>query len=708
MEPTVFDSVILAGGFGKRMLPLTCDIPKPMLPVAGETAYSRVMKLLRGNGFVSTAVTTMYLPEMIEHAACNRELGGTTEFFREDSGSPLGSAGAVKALADRLSERFCVISGDAVCSFPLASLFEDFEKSGADAAMLLYRVKDAGEYGTVCVSGGEVTGFCEKPSVRDTLSDLVNTGIYFLKKDAFAESCGGRTECDFGKNVFPTLLRSGKRIKGYVPEGFWFDIGSFYEYHRCNMFISHGENLIGRHVSVHPEAKIVNCLVFDGAVIGKSVVCGSIVGRDAVIGNGCFIPPGCVIGPECELRDGAALEPGRITDRGETVSPGANGYFKKAGQALELGDESIRADKDDRAFFVNFGSYAVKNRAKAAVIAQSEEEEGFAAELACGAAGSGCDIYVCSRLGPAEAAFAAKSFGLERVFHIAAVGENLEIRIYGKDGMPIAREEIRDLTLSGKAERFPGGKISALARGEIIKRYAAELRESTGAGRQTQIRLRGGKNESFAAEVAAELKAGEGGDCVFSIGADGASASALLDSGREISYWHLLAECLILSGKRTVALPNDTPTYAESLLRSHAIEPVFYGDGQSAERAAAADEPITRDGTRLIFTLAELLRKNGLTLESATDSLAPFTVLTRSVYADKEKVPALIAELRGEYGGRRCVGFDIGDGHVSVFPSAAGAFKIVAEAVDSETAEEISLRAMEMIEKRDGNDRKAR
>ena len=169
-----FDSVILAGGFGTRLRPLTDTVPKPMLKVAGVPVFVRAVRLLRENGFLSTAVTTMYLPEQVENA-----LPGESglEFLRESEASPLGSAGAVIALGGRLAEVFCVLSGDAVCDFPLGKLKNEFASGGCSAAILLARVSDAGEYGTVCLENGYVTGFREKPSAKDTLSDLVNTGI---------------------------------------------------------------------------------------------------------------------------------------------------------------------------------------------------------------------------------------------------------------------------------------------------------------------------------------------------------------------------------------------------------------------------------------------------------------------------------------------------------------------------------------------------
>ena len=174
-----FDSIILAGGFGRRLSPLTDTIPKPMLPIANQSAFIRNMGLLRENGFMNTAVTTMYLPEKIENTDIQ---SGYVEYIRETD--PLGSAGAIGALKSRTEDCILVMSGDSICNYDLKSAKEEFLKSGCDAAILLSRREDSGEYGSVCLCEGKVTELCEKPSVRDTLSDLINTGIYFLSKKA--------------------------------------------------------------------------------------------------------------------------------------------------------------------------------------------------------------------------------------------------------------------------------------------------------------------------------------------------------------------------------------------------------------------------------------------------------------------------------------------------------------------------------------------
>ena len=686
-ESGLFDSVILAGGFGTRLRPLTDTVPKPMLKVAGMPVFLRAVRLLRENGFLNTAVTTMYLPEQIEDAA-RGESG--LEFFRESSGSPLGSAGAVAALCGRMADVFCVISGDAVCDFPLAELKTAFTSGGCAAAILLARVSDAGEYGTVCLENGLVTGFCEKPSAKDTLSDLVNTGIYFFRRDRF-EGFSGNT--DFARDVFPALMQRGEKIAGYLPEGRWFDIGSFYDYHRCNMFYTGGENARGTHISLHPEATVERCVISDGVTVGRSAVYGSIIGENAVIGNGCFVAPGCVIGAGAELRDGAATAPGTVIERNAAVFAARGGGFPGASRSAEFGDESINGLSAGGGFFALGAVLAA--RGDVFVCAESKREEMLARELACGAAASGSECAVCVGLSAAAAAFAAREFRADTTVHIALAGDAPQARVFGADGMPVPRETARSVMHSRPKPACGGGLLRDVPRSAVAARYIRALKAF--AGERPQISFADGRNEAFARECA-EVLGAAGGGAVYSLSADGAQVSAEAD-GREITYWQLLTAYCVLSGKHSIALPNDAPRFAEALLRSHAVIPCFYGDGKSEARTQAAAEPFARDGILLAFALESELRRRGETLGPATDGMAAFTVLTRSVYAEKERMTGVIAALRSEYGGGRCVGFDIGDGHISIFPSASGAFRVIAEAYDSETAEEISLRAAEMVER---------
>ncbi|MBR4951300.1 MAG: NDP-sugar synthase [Clostridia bacterium] len=689
-EKRKFDSVILAGGFGKRLSPLTDKTPKPLLPVNGESPYLRSIKLLRKHGFESTAVTTMYLAEQIEAISFDQ---GCLEHFREET--PLGSAGAVGRIKNRAQDCVIVISGDAVCDFDLAKAKAEFLESGCDAAMLLTKSNELGEYGTVCVDNGRITQFCEKPSARDTVSNLINTGIYFLSKRAL-ELIPEKEFFDFSLDLFPLMLNRGMPIAGIIPQGNWFDIGSFGDFHKCCMWLSDGKNCIGERVSVHPEARIERAVIFDNCTVGNSVLRGCIVADGAVIGNDCIIPSGCVIGSGAEIRDGTALAPGSVIARGDTVKGEAfENYFPKPRQAFDFEDDCVIADNKDEGYFVRLGRLL---SGEGTVIAFAEGGGATlqqACELACGAAKGGSACTVISGGNSALAAFAAREYG-SRVAFIACRGEKTEIRLFSGFGMPFSRQELRALAMKTPKYYGVSGSVYLLPHGVIIKKYVNFLRKN--ALIPKSIKVGDGIENKLMREICEELGIlSQESDVTFFSSADGEKAFATTDDGQEISYWQLVTLCCVKGDKKEIVLPRDTPNAVERILNHNGVSTLFYGDSDSPQRKAARQEFLHRDGIVLSLTAAALAQEKGFDIKQYAKQVAPFAVMTRMIYADRDKMYEVISNLRS--GNSRNAFLDFGEGRVSVFASAAGRFRLVAEAVDSETAEEISLRAIDILNK---------
>ena len=686
-----FDSILLAGGFGKRLSPITDTIPKPMLPIANKSAFIRNLEFLRKNGFMTTAVTTMYLPEQIEQI--NFETG-YTEYIREKN--PLGSAGAIGALKERTEDCILILSGDSICNFDLKNAKEEFLKSGYDAAIILTRSEDAGEYGSVCLCDGKVTEMCEKPSVRDTLSDLINTGIYFLTKKAM-ELIPENQFYDFSKDLFPAMMEKGMAIGGIEPEGKWFDIGSFGAYHQCNMWFSKGENCIGNHVSIHPGARIENSVIFDSCTIGNSVIRGSIIAENAVIGNDCIIPPGCIIGAGSELRDGTVIAPGTIINTKETLKGESPiEYFPKPRQKLDIDDDFIIADTQDEGYFVRLGKLLGGEGSVIAFAEGSGQTLQQACELACGASRTGSNATIISGGNSALASFAAMEYGSRTAF-ITQVGNKTEIRLFNSGGMPFSREDLRALLTKTVKETPISGHVYLLPHGILIKKYLSHLRRLTPIPRK--IGILDGKENSILKEICQELGISIDSEQKFGITADGEKAYIRFWDGNEIPYWRLVALCCIQGNRDEIILPRDTPNTIERILNHHGIKTRFYGDSQCKNRKDAEKELIHRDGILLALTAAALAELKEMTMTEFSESIPPFSVMTRAIYADKEKMTSVIAKLREENGSNRNAGFDFGEGRVNVFPSASGRFRLIAEAVDSETAEEISLKAIDMLDK---------
>ncbi len=687
-----FDSVILAGGFGKRLSPLTDTIPKPLLSIANESAFLRNLKLLRKHGFDTTAVTTMYLAEELEKI---RFPQGTVKYFRENT--PLGSAGAVGRLKNDSEDCLLILSGDAICDFDLTQAKNEFLQSGCDGGIVLTSSDDMGEYGSVSVFQGKVTELREKPSPRDTLSDLVNTGIYFLSKNAL-NMIPENQFFDFSKDLFPAMLNKGMTIAGIRPHGHWFDIGSLAEYHRCNMWYSKGENCIGKQVSIHPDARIEYSVILDNCTIGNSTLRGCVIGEGAVIGNSCMVPHGCVIGPGAELRDGSALAPGTIIKSGDTVfGDSFVQCFPKKKQKLMIDDDCIIADDNDDGYYVRLGRL-LGGEGKVIAFAQGGGRTlQQSCELACGAAEAGSGCTVISGGNSSIASFAAMEFQSKTAFIYQSGGKTL-IRLFSPDGMEFSREEIRKLSSKEPLVTKLTGSVYLLPHGVLIKKYLDYLRNTVSIPKK--MKISNSLESKLLRECAEELGISDDEALAeFMLSSDGEKLIAILPDGRELSYWQLLMLCCIEGEEKEIYLPADTPNTVEQILKRHSVNVKFYGDSESPERKEAQSHRLHRDGILLALTVSAIAEKQNKTLAQLAESLPPFSVTVRAIYADRSKMYSVIARLREESGGR-CPSIEFGEGRVNVYPSASGRFRLIAEAVDFETAEEISLKAMDMLEKK--------
>ena len=683
-----FDSVILAGGFGTRLSPLTETIPKPMLPMCGESVFSRIVSLIRKNGFLDTAVTTMYLPEQVEAF----EYGsGNLTCFREEQ--PLGSAGAVRELYGHLGDNVLIISGDAVCDFDLRALLDEHIESGCGATVVLAKSSSVCSYGSVILEEGCITAFCEKPSLRDLLSDLVNTGIYILSKNLL-ELIPKGTFYDFGRDFFPMLLKKGIRIRGTVPEGYWYDIGSFSQYYNCNMMLSGGENCISGSAVVSKKASIFGSIIFDGAHIGGSILTGCIVAENARIGDGCIIPAGCVIGAGAVLPDGVCLSTGSVLMPGETASGNSAGaMFPSSGSCFTLGDGCIICDSEDLPYTLG---RCLADELPVAVGYSGAECISKAGLLATGVRECGTD---CCYLGDCSEAICALSAGLlgcSCSVHISQKNGNKRIRIFDRDGMPICESRLKKLAPKsvssyGRLKTITPSRLYGLCAGYLSEK----LPKTEGMLLGVCCPDRCSRELIAVARLLSAVPDFESGDCYF-VSEDGRTACAITESGEQVSHGRLFALACMLSHRREVFLPNDAPDSLVSILDGKGISTVFYGDSDSDERKRASEDGLYQNGISVILTVAAHLHSEGRSLSAALCELPRFSVLGSYYKVDRDDIPSLISAIREEHHRSRA-GFDFEKGSVSVFPSAEHGLRLVISCSMSEYASELSGIAEERI-----------
>jgi mannose-1-phosphate guanylyltransferase/phosphomannomutase len=371
-------AVIMAGGFGTRLRPLTMNIPKPMVPIVNIPIMHRIITLLKKNGITDIVALVYYQPDVImNYFKDGKDFGVNITYVRAEA--DFGTAGSVKNAENFIGEdEFLVISGDVLTDIDLSKAIEYHHDKKSKATIVITRVKNPLPYGIVIVrDSGEIIRFLEKPSWGEVFSDTINTGIYVLDPSVL-EFIPYKQEFDFSKNLFPLLLEKKFPFYGYIAESYWRDIGTLNDYLEAHLdclaglveieikgerietpkgVIYVGENVevadydrfegvvvIGNNTRIGKKAKIINsvigsfCEIEDECEIIDSVIWDrtrikrrakltlDVIGYDNFIGEGAeinenvFISDRCTIGNSAKLLPNIKLWPLKVVEDGSILS----------------------------------------------------------------------------------------------------------------------------------------------------------------------------------------------------------------------------------------------------------------------------------------------------------------------------------------------------------------------------------------------------
>lgn len=357
----VTEAVLLVGGQGTRLRPLTINTPKPMLPVAGVPFTVHQITRARDAGVTRIVLGTSYKADVFKEFIEGNDLGIEIVIATEDE--PLGTGGAIRHALEHLTsgpdDPVLIFNGDVLSGLDIAGLVESHRASESDVTLYLTPVDDPRAYGLVPTDAdGRVTQFLEKPQTpQEIVTDQINAGCYVFRRSVIDAIPAGRP-VSVERETFPGLLASGARVSGVVDRGYWLDLGTPLSFVRgsCDLVLglapspavaATGDSLILDGAAVAPDARLAGgstigaqasvgsgssidgAVVFDRAVIGAGTrISNSIVGEGAVIGEGCIIVD-AVIG------DGAVIGSGNELVGGVRVWPDA-----------VLGDTAVRFSSD--------------------------------------------------------------------------------------------------------------------------------------------------------------------------------------------------------------------------------------------------------------------------------------------------------------------------------------------------------------------------
>ncbi|MFJ8664101.1 sugar phosphate nucleotidyltransferase [Streptomyces sp. NPDC093795] len=341
------EAILLVGGKGTRLRPLTVNTPKPMVPAAGVPFLTHQLARARAAGVEHIVLATSYLAEVFEpHFGDGSALGLSIEYVTEDE--PLGTGGAIRNVASRLhsgpDEPVLIFNGDILTGLDIEALVATHSSSGADVSLHLTRVEDPRAFGLVPTDAtGRVTAFLEKPQTpEEIVTDQINAGAYVFRRSVIDSIPAGRP-VSVERETFPELLSSGAHLQGMVDSTYWLDLGTPQAFVRgsADLVLGRapspavpgrcGDRLVLPTARVAPDAKLTggtvvgaDAVVGEGArVTGSTILAGAIVEPGAVITDsligagarigartvltGAVIGDGAHVGPDNELRDGIRI-----------------------------------------------------------------------------------------------------------------------------------------------------------------------------------------------------------------------------------------------------------------------------------------------------------------------------------------------------------------------------------------------------------------
>lgn len=349
-------AMIMAAGVGSRLMPLTLEVPKPMVPMANRPLMENIVQLLAEHGFSEVIANLHYHADQISNHFGDFPVAGLNMLYSREE-ELMGTAGGVKKCQWFLNDTFVVMSGDALTDVDLTLLLEAHRKNGALATIAVKKVAEVEQFGVVVSNSDErIISFQEKPRREEALSNQANTGIYIFEPEIFDYIPAGEFY-DFGKQVFPHLVKIKAPFYAAVTEDYWCDVGNIDTYRQAHADILQGRVrvavdgtlkqtgkaniLVGNNVFIDEDVEIQgnvvigpgsrisrgsflhDCVLWEQVEIGEGVqLHGCILGTNSQVGSKTYIGVGSVIAGNCQL--GSGLEIGRY----QKVTPSSTGQLE--------------------------------------------------------------------------------------------------------------------------------------------------------------------------------------------------------------------------------------------------------------------------------------------------------------------------------------------------------------------------------------------
>lgn len=347
-------ALVLAGGQGTRLRPLTYTTPKPVMPLAGRPFLTFMLDWLRGHGVSEAILSCGFMSDGVRDVLGDIYEGMRLRYVIEDE--PLGTAGPVRLALDEglLEERLLVLNGDVLTDMDLTAELAQHERTGARVTLALIAVEDTASYGVVPTdSEGRVEAFLEK-STGAAPTNRINAGAYVVEREVIESGVSAARKVSFEREVFPGLVGDG--LFGFHAEGYWVDIGTPERYLEATYDLLSGrlpsglpprdetgsligpggltagahigpQSVLGAHCSVGSDSTVERSVLHDRVIVGADcTVRDSVLAERVRVGDGARVEPGALVGAGSRVGDGAVVEadaridPDTVIQAGERVA----------------------------------------------------------------------------------------------------------------------------------------------------------------------------------------------------------------------------------------------------------------------------------------------------------------------------------------------------------------------------------------------------
>ena len=675
-------AVILAGGEGTRLRPLTCNLPKPLVPVCGKPVLFHILDLLNDNGFTEAVIAIHYKGGMIRSRIEKGGYKNLSVVFSEET-SPLGTAGCVKKAAGLFgkdfSDDFLVISGDAVCDFNLKKAMEFHNTRKSSATIITKQMDDPREYGVILGDNGYVTGFSEKPSFVSCRSDNANTGIYILSPSVL-KLIPSETKWDFAKNLFPEMLENSIPISYYEEKGYWCDIGDLTSYKGCNsdmlegriglklpesvpvsaktsanariycgknssvsesVFIT-GNTVIGSNVFIGKNTKIRSSVIMDGAYIGEDVTLNDcIICSNAKIGSGSAVYENAVAGESVRIGENAVISGGvklwqnkTIPDNAfitEDIKYGTAGDIKISESGIS-GETNMEITPETAG---KIGCILPELTDGAIVVGCNGEPSAIALKsaLLSGISSTGGICFDCESLTLPVLAYTGRLLNCKLLIFINS-GNKTDIVIKNRGLLPLTRSQERLLEGGIKRGEFLSVGWDSFSRinrfSGSLPLYTAFLDSITDFTVPYLIRLTASGKSGTELYLPYTRKIGTGKEpLTISLSPDGVKSEITTENAC-LSYNEMLSVAALKAAERgaEVALPFSFPRSIDKLLSLYGKKSLRYysssmDNSDSKARRIAARQTFLTDGFALALSVLRYMSDKGLSVRELKELLPP-------------------------------------------------------------------------------------